>query len=325
MRRIDPVDADAAGRLGGTEGAPPNVVREVDLNLLRALDAILEEQSVTRAAARLGLSQPAMSASLGKLRRHFGDELLTRVGNSYEATPLARELLEPVRTALRASDRVFVRDGEFDPLTSTRDFTIAMSDYCTASLGPAITRRVREHSPRSRVSIPGLTVELVDAAPESLRTLDLVIMPHGFLRDVRHRDLFEDDWMCIVSADNPKVGDSLTIEDLAEMPWVITYNQRTAFTTAVQQLRMQGLEPHTEVVVHNFLTLGPLVAGTDRIALVQERLGRMLARTGLVRVLPAPFDADPLVESMWWHPMYEADPAHQWLRQVVIEAGIEIT
>src|SRR6478672_8463875 len=99
------------------------VAREVDLNLLRALEAILEEQSVTKAAARLGLSQPAMSASLGKLRRHFGDELLTRVGNAYEPTPLAKELLEPTRTALRATDRVFVREGEFDPRTSARDFS----------------------------------------------------------------------------------------------------------------------------------------------------------------------------------------------------------
>jgi DNA-binding transcriptional LysR family regulator len=301
------------------------MVREVDLNLLRALDSILEEQSVTKAAARLGLSQPAMSASLAKLRRHFGDELLTRVGNSYEQTPLAKELLEPTRTALRATDRVFVREGEFDPTTSARDFSIVMSDYCTASLGPAITRRVRERSPRSKLYIYGLTPTLVDAAPESMRTHDLIVMPHGFLTDLKHRDIYEDDWACIVSDDNTKVGDQLTVEDLAEMPWVLTFNQRTAFTTAVQQLRMQGLEPHTEVVTENYLTLGALVSGTDRVALVQERLGHLLARAGGVRVLPVPFDADPLVETMWWHPMYEMDPAHRWLREIVVEAGIEIT
>jgi len=98
------------------------MTHNVDLNLLRALEAILDEQSVTKAAARLGLSQPAMSASLGKLRRHFGDELLTRVGNTYEPTPLARELLRPTSIALRAAGRVFFRDAEFDPATSTRTF-----------------------------------------------------------------------------------------------------------------------------------------------------------------------------------------------------------
>jgi DNA-binding transcriptional LysR family regulator len=314
MNPIDPAD---------TPGE--DMVREVDLNLLRALDAILEEQSVTKAAARLGLSQPAMSASLAKLRRHFNDELLTRVGNSYETTPLARELLEPTRTALRATDRVFVREGEFDPLTSERDFSIVMSDYCTAALGPAISRRLRERSPRSRLFVHGLTPELVDSAPESMRTHDLVVMPHGFLTDLKHKDVYEDDWACLVSKDNSKVGDHVTIEDLAELPWVLTFHQRTAFTTSMQQLRMQGLEPHVEVVTQNFLTLGSLVAGTDRVALVQERLGHLLARSGGVRVVPVPFDADPLVETMWWHPMYEVDPAHRWLREIVVEAGIEIT
>ena len=92
--------------------------RNVDLNLLPALQAILEEQSVTRGAARLGLSQPAMSASLGKLRRHFRDELLTRNGNVYELTPLAQQLVEPTHTAVRAVGRLFANEGEFDPATA---------------------------------------------------------------------------------------------------------------------------------------------------------------------------------------------------------------
>jgi DNA-binding transcriptional LysR family regulator len=200
-----------------------------------------------------------------------------------------------------------------------------MSDYCTASLGPAIARRIRERSPRSKLYVYSLTVSLVDGAPESMRTHDLVIMPHGFLTDLKHRDVYEDDWACLVSEDNTKVADRLTVEDLAELPWAITFNQRTAFTTAVQQLKMQGLEPHVEVVTENFLTLGPMIAGTDRVALVQQRLGHLLSRSGGVRVMPVPFDADPLVETMWWHPMYEMDPAHRWLRDIVVEAGIEIT
>lgn len=301
------------------------MVRDIDLNLLRALDAVLEEQSVTRAAVRLGLSQPAMSASLGKLRRHFGDELLTRVGNRYEATPLARELLEPTRTALRAVDRVFVREGVFDPASGERDFSIVMSDYCTAVLGPEIARRVHERSPRSRLYIYSLTPSLVDSAPESMRTHDLLVMPHGFLSGLSHRDIYEDEWICLVAADNEAVGEKVTIEDLSEMPWVLTYHQRTAFTTAVQQLRMEGLEPRVEIVTENYLTVASLLAGSDRVALVQERLGKLLASTGQVREVPAPFEAAPLVESMWWHPMYDDDPAHKWLREIIVEAGIEIT
>lgn len=296
----------------------------VDLNLLRALDAILGEQSVTKAAARLGLSQPAMSASLGKLRRHFKDELLTRVGNVYEPTPLARELMEPTAAALRAAGRVFVRDAEFEPAKSARDFSVIMSDYSTAVLGPPLTRRIREQSPRSRLYIHTLSPDLVERAPESMRAHDLIVIPHGFLTDMSHRDVYEDDWVCIASADNDRVGDELTVDDLATMPWVLTFHQRAAFTTAVQQLRMQGIEPNVEVVTENYLTLGPLVEGSPRIALVQKRLGEFLATAGQIRVLPCPFDADPLVEAIWWHPMYDSDPAHAWLRDLFRDSGIEI-
>ena len=300
------------------------MTHNVDLNLLRALEAILDEQSVTKAAARLGLSQPAMSASLGKLRRHFGDELLTRVGNTYEPTPLARELLGPTSIALRAASRVFFRDAEFDPATSTRTFSVVMSDYSTAVLGAALARRFHEESPDARLYIHGLTPYLVDGAPESMRSQDLVVMPHGFLADMPHQDVYEDDWACIVATDNAEVGSALTLDDLIKMPWVLTFHQRTAFTTAVQQLRMQGVEPRVEIVTENYLSVGPLVAGSRRVAIVQERLAQMLAQSGMVRVLPCPFDADPLVETIWWHPMYDNDPGHRWLRGLFRQAGIEI-
>jgi DNA-binding transcriptional LysR family regulator len=299
--------------------------RNVDLNLLPALAAILEEKSVTRGAARLGLSQPAMSASLGKLRRHFGDELLTRTGNVYELTPLAQQLLEPTHTAMRAVGRLFANAGEFDPGTAEIEFTVVMSDYATNVLGPTVSRLLRRGSPSSRLHITSIKPDLVDTAPDSMRTRDLIVMPHGFLSGLSHRDLYEDEWVCIVSADDEIASRQLTMDDVATRPWALTFNQRTAFTTAVQQLRMQGIEPKVEIVTEGYVTLGALVAGTDRIAVVQERLGRLLARNGEVRVVAPPFPVDPLVEAMWWHPSYDNDAAHQWLREQFIAAGIEIT
>src|ERR687889_2784739 len=100
----------------------------LDLNLLVSLDALLQERSVTRAAARMGLSRPALSASLARLRRHFGDELLTRAGNEYRLTPLAAQLKERVRIALTGVERVFTAQDEFDPGSSTREFTLLVSD-----------------------------------------------------------------------------------------------------------------------------------------------------------------------------------------------------
>lgn len=298
--------------------------RHVDLNLLGPLQALLEERSVTRAAARLGVSQPAMSASLAKLRRHFQDPLLARNGNVHELTPLAQQLLEPTDAALLAVRRVFTHEGQFNPSTSERDFTVVMSDYATAVLGPVVSKRLRVASPGSRLVIQALAPQVVDTAPDSLRSRDLLVMPHGFLTGLAHRDLYEDNWVCLVSSETAPSA-VLTMEDLAQRPWATTFNEPTAFTTAVQQLRMRGVEPRIEVVTEDYLTLGVLVAGTDRVALVQERLGRLLSANGGVRAVPCPFAADPLVEAMWWHPAYTNDRAHQWLREVFVAAGIEVT
>ena len=297
----------------------------VDLNLIRPLQALLEEQSVTRASARLGLSQSAMSALLAKLRRHFGDELLVRNGNVYSPSPLARELLEPTYTALRAANRLFDRENAFDPATSAREFSVIMSDYSAAVLGPTMSRMIAEQSPKSQLSIHMLNPSLAQNAPDSMRVHDLMLIPHGFVHGLSHRDLYEDEWACIVSSDLDLPHGKLTAEDLVELPWVTVYSGPMAFTTAVQQLRMQGIEPHVEVVTESYMLLGPIIAGTRRVALVQQRLGRLLETTGLVRVLDCPFPTDPLVETMWWHSMYDSDKAHVWLREVFIQAGIEIT
>src|SRR5215217_2732539 len=113
----------------------PVNLASLDLNLLVSLDALLQQRSVTRAASQMGLSQPALSASLGRLRRHFGDELLTRVGNEYRLTPLAVQLGDLARLALTGVERVFTAQPEFDPASSTREFSLFMSDYGVAVLG----------------------------------------------------------------------------------------------------------------------------------------------------------------------------------------------
>src|SRR3954466_7494989 len=120
--------------------APVNIA-SLDLNLLVSLDALLQERSVTRAAARMGLSQPALSASLARLRRHFGDELLARTGNEYRLTPLAAQLKPRVRLALEGVERVFTAQPEFDPSESTREFSVLLSDYASALLGSALAER----------------------------------------------------------------------------------------------------------------------------------------------------------------------------------------
>jgi DNA-binding transcriptional LysR family regulator len=291
----------------------------LDLNLLVALDALLQQRSVTRAAAQMGLSQPALSASLARLRRHFDDELLTRVGNDYRLTPLAVQLKERARLAMSGVERVFTAQPEFDPASSTREFSMLVSDYLVAVVGDVIARLLAREAPHSRLRFLTNTPDQVDRAAQLLLSTDLMVLPHGFITDLSHRDLHRDDWVCLVSATNPAVGDELTVDHLVSLPWVVTYHGPTASTPAGRQMRMLGIEPRVQVVTESFLTVPRLVAGTDRIALLQRRLVDLLPRDGL-RALPPPFDAAPLIEAMWWHPIYDTDPAHEYLRALVTRA-----
>ena len=297
----------------------------LDLNLLVTLDVLLRERNVTRAAEQLGLSQPAVSAALGRLRRHFGDELLVRRGNRYEATPLAMRLAERTPPALASVIKVFDAAPEFDPGSMQREFTLVVVDYAAAVLGPVLLSVIREQAPDVRIRLQQATPYAVDHAAESLRTVDGIVLPHGFLRDFPHVELYEDTWVCLVDASNEQVGEALTTEDLQTLPWVVLYNLPTAFAPAAQQLRVAGIEPIVDVVVDSFLSMPFLVAGSNRIALVQERLADRLAEALGLRVLESPVEPVPLKEAFWWHPMYRDDPAHLWLRSALRTASERLT
>ena len=295
-------------------------IASLDLNLLVALDALLGEASVTRAAQRLRLSQPALSASLAKLRRHFDDELLHRVGNSYQLTPLAVQLRQRTGVALDSVQRVFDSQPGFEPVSAQREFTLLSSDYAMAVVGQPLSRLMHERAPHLRLRLQHHSPTLVDHAAEILRTVDGLLLPHGVISDLPRTDLYHDTWLCLVSADNDQVGERLTMAQLAELPWAMSYHGPTAFTPAGRQLQMLGVEPKVQVVVESFLALPFVVAGTDRVALVQSRLAPRLVAGGGVRVLPCPFDAVPLIEALWWHPMNQLDAAHVWLRKMLVEA-----
>jgi DNA-binding transcriptional LysR family regulator len=293
----------------------------LDLNLLVSLDALLQQRSVTRAASQMGLSQPALSASLARLRRHFGDELLTRAGNEYRLTPLAVQLKELARLALAGVERVFEAQTEFDPASSRREYTLLVSDYVVAILGDTIAGLLADEAPHTRLRLTANTPHLVERADQALLSTDLLLLPHGFVTDLSHRDLYRDEWVCVVAADHPVVDRGLTVEDLQTLPWVATYHGQTASTPAARQMRMLGIEPSVQVITEAFLTVPGLVAGSDRIGLLQQRLVDRLPPDAGIRALPCPFEAGPLIEAMWWHPVYDEDAEHCYLRDVVVRAA----
>ncbi|MEU7862224.1 LysR family transcriptional regulator [Nonomuraea sp. NPDC049141] len=294
----------------------------LDLNLLVALRALLEERNVTKAGLRIGLSQPAMSAALARLRRHFSDELLVRQGNRYELTPLGTALRAPVANAYATLERLFTSRADFNPATEQRDFTLLSSDYAIAVFGARLARVLHESAPGVRLHFRHLPPDIVENPETLLPSVDGMLMPHGVISGLPAVELYRDEWVCLVSAGHPEIGEHIMLDDLARLPWVVY--QRTFDTPVTRQLTMLGLEPHVEVSVQSFQLLPSLVAGTRRVALVQQRLAHLLRDLAPVRALPCPFEAVPLQEAMWWHPVHTHDAAHIWLRETAERVAAEL-
>lgn len=300
------------------------LLSRLDLNLLVALDALLTERSVTRAAERLHLSQPALSASLARLRTHYNDPILARRGNTYELTPLAMRLSEHTAVALDAARRVFESQAAWTPVESTREFSIYGSDYGFATVGAVVSRIASQTAPGVRFRFMLHNTPIVDDAANSLRSVDAMVIPHGYLTDLPFEDLWRDRWVIVASEDNERVADGLTMEHLSELPWVFTYRSRSAFTSASRQLQLLGLEPKVVAVVESFLALSQFVVGTDRLGIIQSALAPIVASSGGIRILETPFDATPTSNALWWHPVHDRDPEHAWLRRTFVEAATEV-
>jgi DNA-binding transcriptional LysR family regulator len=302
----------------------------LDLNLLVALRELVRERSVTRAAQRLGVTQPAASAALARLRRHFGDELLVREHGEYVLTPLGDQLAEQVEAVCTAAERLFAASSTFDPATSDREFTIVMSDYALNVMGEALSHAVQRAAPRARLHVQQVRVPLATEYSDGIRFVDGIVAPptNGWaLPDTRSAELFADRWVCVLDASNPVLdgGAALRVRDLAGLPWVAPYYRSGArgitSVPVMRQLALMDLQPRIAVRVESYLAVPYFITGTDRVALMQERLADRVAGPANLRVLECPGEAEPIVELLWWHRQYEGDPAHAWLRRVIMETA----
>lgn len=296
----------------------------LDMNLIVALRALLAERNVTRAGRRIGLSQPATSAALARLRRHFGDELLTRKGADYELTALGAALLDRTEAACDMLERVFGSQPRFDPEQEDREFVILASDYAVTVFGAALAREISVHAPQVRIAFRQPSQAHIDDPAGRLATVDGLLMPHGIVAGLPSVQLFQDRWVCAVAEDNPEVGERITLSQLASLPWAAY--QRAHAASALQQLSMLGVEPRVQVLADSFQLLPALVAGTRRVAMIHELLA---ARLGLgpgsgIRLLDCPFDAVPVQEALWWHPVHSHDAGHVWLRDMARAVGARI-
>ncbi len=294
-------------------------VSGIDLNLLAVLGALLEERNVTRAGAKLSLSQPTMSGALARLRQHFGDELLVRSGREYRLTPAAARLLPTVREALDQVERTLSPPLEFDPATSMRRFSIAISGQSLLALSGTL-RRVRELAPRARLDMWPITTALTETDRRGLPGYDLLIAPAGFRPDGQPEVVLRDRLVYLADPANPRLRDGeLSLEDLAALPHAAARLPQAELAGAA--LKRLGVTPTVVLTTGGWLPLPFLIAGTDLIAAVPERLARRVSGAAGVTVSEPPFGTVELIEAAWWHPMRAADPALNWLRAIFREAA----
>jgi LysR family nod box-dependent transcriptional activator len=291
----------------------------LDLNLLMALDALLEEQNITRAAARTNVSQSAMSGMLARLREFFEDDLLASVGRNMELTVLGRQLVGPVRDLILHVHATVGMRVSFDPARETRCMKIMVSDYATeVFLNKVVARVLRD--------APNMTLELVplsDDAAEKLRRgeNDFLIIPRNFL-DPEHpqRTLFEDHYCAVIWEGNTNVGDVLDAATYERLPHIAPMLGRPRSPT-MEELLLQalGVKRRIRVITSDFYSMATALVGTDLVATMHTRLALACARRLPIRVLPLPYDLPPLAECLQWHRFQENDPCHIWLRGVMLE------
>jgi DNA-binding transcriptional LysR family regulator len=296
----------------------PVRVNRLDLNQLAALDALLAERNVSRAAERVHLSQPALSASLARMREFFGDPLLVQAGRGMRLTPFAQGLVAPVRDLLLQAQAITRLRPEHDPAHLRREITVVCSDYVLHVLLAAVMQRAEREAPGLRFEVRSIATYLEEELEQG--DVDLVVSLATALMSKDHprEELLRDSFCCLAWQGNRRVGSTLTQAAYLELGHVVTVlgggRVPTLDQIAVDRL---GLKRRVEVRVPAFSFLARCLVGSERIATMQSRLAVLLAQEAPLRVLPCPIAIDPIITAVQWHRYQERDPAIQWVRQAL--------
>ena len=294
-------------------------IRSLDLNLLVVFDAMVEHRNVTRAAEAVGLSQPAMSAAVGRLRTLFDDPLFVKTGLEMRPTPRASELAEPVRLVIGTVKNDILRTQPFEPATAQRTFTLVAPDIAEIKLLPSLLARFETEAPRANLRTLAMPRHAAAEALES-GAAELAV---GYFPDLRkagyyQQKLFSAGLACVVRRDHPTIGASLSLKQYmaASHALVLPEGRGHMFDQTLQE---RGLKRRVVLEISHYMSLMPVIEGTDLVATVPQDLAELFVRHAAVRMLPVPVKS-PAVEVMqYWHGRFHRDPGNVWLRGVLHE------
>lgn len=285
----------------------------LDLNLLMALDALLDEKSVSRAAQRLNLSQPAMSAALGRIRDYFNDPILKLHGKRMVPTHHALRIHEELKQVLGSVDSLISKTASFDPATSTRKFVITSSDYISQVIFVPLLRRLRSEAPNIQIEL----LPPADSTQELLAQgrIDLVLLPTQMLADDFPWELvFKERFVVVGCKTNPLFKKGLSEQEFYESGHVVVKLGRLRpLSVTEQSLKARKKRRETDIVVSSFHMAPEIVVGTDRVTVMHERLAKIIAQRLPIAITDIPFDFPVLEECVQYHSTRIDDPGIRWM------------
>lgn len=296
--------------------------KHLDLNLLVALDALLSERNVSRAAEKIHLTQPAMSNALSRLREYFGDELLIKTGQRMTLTPKSEYLSKPVRELLVRIDSEIMTPPDFDPQSSSRCFSMLVSDYTTTVFVPALLSSLHRIAPSLKIDLQPQTGDPHDLLEQG--EIDFLIIPAQYVSS-RHPSarLFDETYAVVAWTDNSLIQSALKLEDYLAAGHVATNvgSAGSGHRTTLEAwfLSNAGLTRRIEVTAPTMASLPQLVVGTDRLATVHRRVA-IQARTHLpINIFDPPIQLPTLTEMLQWNRARETDTGLRWFRDLCLQ------
>jgi DNA-binding transcriptional LysR family regulator len=295
----------------------------VDLNLLVVLDALMQERSVTRAGRRIGMTQPAVSNALNRLRHLVKDDLFLRGPNGMRPTPRALELAGPVRQALAQVERA-LEPVAFDPSSATSTFRLAMADYAASLILPKVAERLEREAPnvdiRVRYNDNTVALPLLDR-----NEIDFAIGYHTDWPDrFGGQVLFTETYVCVMRKGHPLARETITLEEFADARHLLITltGEPTGFVDRL--LRKRGLKRRVAMTANQFLVAPLIIQHSDMIMTLALRTAERFAQVNNLHIVPVPLEPDPIDLTLLWHKELIRHPAHEWMRQLLVEICREV-
>lgn len=294
-------------------------LREIDLNLLVVFNQLLLDRSVSTAAEKLGLTQPAVSNALKRLRAALKDELFLRTSRGMEPTPYALYLAEPVIYALNALQTALTTRDSFDPKISTRNFQLAMTDIGEMYFMPPLMVALSKIAPHVRVStVRPNSGNLKEDMESGTVDLALGLLPNlqtGFFQ----RRLFHHQYVCVFRQGHPVAKSPMTLAQFTQLDHVGVVSANTGHGEVDGFLERAGIQRKVRLVVPHFIAVGHILQTTDLIATLPERFAQRCEAPFRLVSSPHPARIPDIAINLFWHAKFNRDPANMWMRQLLVE------